>query len=188
MTATQAAKAQTLSGPIERIAEWDLTAADHAAIAELLGRSFATDFGGRSFFTHHHHLRLVLRDHGRIIGHMALVLRSVRLGDRRVTIAGLAEVATDAAHRGQGIAAALLQAAIREAGTTTAEFLLLFGVARVYAAAGFATVSNRMAHLVTEGEVVRRVVSDGDDSLMVLPLRGVAWPDADLLDLRGPVF
>ena len=33
-----------------------------------------------------------------------------------------------------------------------------------------------------------RVVSDGDDSLMVLPLRGAPWPASDPLDLRGPVF
>ena len=173
---------------IERIHEWHLSAQDEALIADLLARSFSTDFGGRSFFSQHHHLRLVVRGDGQIIGHMALVLRSVQLGARRVTIAGLAEVATDPAQRGKGIAAALLQAAIGEARASPAGFLLLFGVAKVYAAAGFQPVTNRMAHIVLNGTRAGRVVSDGDDSLMVLPLRAEPWPEADQLDLRGQVF
>ena len=173
---------------IERVAEWLLSPQDDAQIADLLARSFPTDFGGRSFFTHHHHLRLLVRDGGAIIGHMALVLRSVDLGMRRVTIAGLAEVATDPAHRGRGIAAALLQAAIEEARVSPASFLFLFGEAKVYYAAGFRTVSNRIAHIVMKGGRAGRIVTDGDDNLMVLPLRSDLWPASDVLDLRGPVF
>jgi predicted N-acetyltransferase YhbS len=173
---------------IERIPEWLLSAEDDARIADLLARSFATDFGGRSFFTHHHHLRLLVRNEGGIIGHMALVLRSVDLGAQRVTIAGLAEVATDPAHRGKGIAAALLKAAIEEARVSPASFLLLFGEAKVYHAAGFGSVSNRIAHIVMKGGRAGRVVTDGDDNLMVLPLKSDIWPATDLVDLRGPVF
>ena len=172
---------------IERIPEWHLSAPDEAGIADLLAQSFPTDFGGRSFFTHHHHLRLVFRNGGRIVGHMALVLRSVDLGARRVTIAGLAEVATDPGHRGKGIAAALLQAAIDEAKISPAEFLLSFGVAAVYAAAGFRTVTNDMAQIVMTGTRAGRAVGKSQH-LMVLPLRGTPWPEGDLLDLRGPVF
>src|SRR5215207_9152240 len=126
---------------VERIAEWHLTAADEAAIAALLDVSFPTEFGGRSFFFQRHHLRLVVRDAGRIVGHMALTLRAVQLGERLVTVAGLAEVATDPGHRGRGIAGEILQAAIQDSRNGPAEHLLLFGVAKVYEAAGFRTVS-----------------------------------------------
>jgi predicted N-acetyltransferase YhbS len=173
---------------IERIPEWHLRAADDAEIAALLARCFTTDFGGRSYFIQRHHLRLVTRDRGAIIGHMALTLRAVELGGRLVTIAGLAEVATDPGHRGQGIAAALLQAAIAEAKASPAEYFLLFGVAGLYGAAGFRTVANRMAHILPKGDRAVRVVSTGDDHLMVLPLRDAPWPDEATLDLRGPVF
>ena len=172
---------------IDRIPEWHLSAQDDAEIASLLARCFETDFGGRSFFTQLHHLRLVHRQ-SVIVGHMALVLRAVLLGDRLVTVAGLAEVATDPAHRGQGIAGALLQTAISEARSSPAAFLLLFGEAKLYASAGFQPVANKMAYVVTTGSRVARIVSDGDDSLMVLPLSGQAWPYASTLDLRGPVF
>jgi len=168
---------------IERLAEWQMSDRDEAAIAALLTRCFTTDFGGRSFFTHHHHLRLIVRGQG-VIGHMALMLRSVQLGGRRATVAGLAEVAIDPAHRGQGIAAALLRAAIAEAKASPADYLLLFGVAQVYVAAGFRTVSNPLTYVQVDGT---RVVTVGDDDLMVLPLRDAPWPDGPV-DLRGPVF
>jgi len=161
---------------IEKIPEWQLSDKDNAEIAALLARSFDADFGGRSFFTQPHHLRLIVR-HGPIIAHMALLLRSIQLGDRLLTIAGLAEVATDPAHRGQGIAAHLLQVAIAEAKTSPAEFLLLFGTARLYAAAGFRNILNHKAQ-----------ITEPDTSLMMLPLRDRLWPDTDPLDLKGPVF
>jgi predicted N-acetyltransferase YhbS len=172
---------------IEKIPEWDLSSQDDAEIAALLARCFPTDFGGRSYFIQHHHLRLVVRQ-PQIIGHMALVLRSVQLGDRLVSIAGLAEVATDPAHRGQGIAAQLLQAAIAEAKASPAEFMLLYGVAKLYAAAGFRYISNPLAHVDLRGPQTRRVTTDRATNLMVLPLRGTPWPDDAPLDLRGPEF
>ncbi|MEO8241341.1 MAG: GNAT family N-acetyltransferase [bacterium] len=174
--------------PIEVIDEWRLSAADDGAIADLLARCFDTDFGGRSFFIQHHHLRLVLREEGQIVGHIAMVLRAVQLGDSLVTIAGLAEVATDPDHRGKGIAADLLQAAIVEARSSPAEFLLLFGQAKLYAAAGFRRVGNRMAQIITTGSRAGRVIRGDNDHLMILPLGDRPWPDAALLDLRGPVF
>jgi predicted N-acetyltransferase YhbS len=168
---------------IERIPEFHLTVADDAEIAGLLARCFDTDFGGRSYFTHRHHLRLVARQ-GQIIGHMALMLRAVDLGGRQTTIVGVAEVATDPAHRGEGIAAALLQAAIVEAKASPAEFMLLFGTAKLYAAAGFYYISNQMA--VTSVDAERSLAKA--QHLMVLPLKSSTWPEDATLDLRGPEF
>lgn len=172
---------------IEQIAEMQLSATDDAEIATLLARCFKTDFGGRSYFSQRHHLRLVHRQ-GVIVGHIALTLRAVQLGERLVTIAGLAEVATDPGFRGQGIAAALLDHAIKTARASPAEYLLLFGTSKLYLAAGFRDVSSKFAHIVTKGIRIARVVSDGDDALMTLPLRDQPWPDTAPLDLRGPVF
>ena len=161
---------------IDKIPEWQLSARDGAEVAALLARCFDTDFGGRSFFTQPHHLRLVIRQ-GPIIAHMALLLRCVQLGDRSVMIAGLAEVATDAAHRGLGIATRLLQSAIDEAKTSSACYLLLFGTAKLYSSAGFRNVPNKIAYL-----------SPSESTLMMLPLQDAIWPDTAPLDLKGPAF
>ena len=161
---------------IEKIPEWQLSTRDDAEIAALLARCFDTDFGGRSFFSQPHHLRLFHRQ-GSIIAHMALLLRSVQLGNRQITIAGLADVATHPAHRGQGIAARLLQAAIAEAKSSPADYLLLFGTAKLYSSAGFNNIFNHIAKITTP-----------DTPLMMLPLRDVPWPDTAPLDLNGPAF
>ena len=97
----------------EAIPEIELGPADEAMIADLLMRAFGPDFDGRSYYKQRPHLRLVIRDEGRIVGHMALVMRDIRLGERLCPIAGLAEVATDPERRGAGIASALLPEAIR---------------------------------------------------------------------------
>ena len=173
---------------IDRIPEWALTALVEAEIAALLARCFSTDFGGRSFFQTRHHLRLVHRPRGAIIGHMALQWRAMRLGDRLVTVAGLAEVATDPDHRGKGIAAGLLQAAIAEAKASPAEFFLLFGVAELYGAAGFRTVHNPMIWADMLGARTHDIHREPADSLMVLPLRGTVWDDQATLDLLGNLF
>lgn len=173
---------------IDRIPEWDLTPALDAEIAALLARAFTTDFGGRSFFQTRHHLRLIHRPQGAVIGHMALQWRAMRLGERLITVAGLAEVATDPAHRGRGIAAGLLQAAIDVARAGPAEYFLLFGVARLYAAAGFQTMHNPMIWTDMLGARTHAIHRESADSLMVLPLRDTAWDQGATLDLLGNLF
>ena len=172
---------------IDLIPEWQLSRADDAAIATLLRRSFTTDFGGRSYFVQRQHLRVVQRNAGVIIGHMALVWRAVRLGDTLLTVVGLGDVATDPDHRGQGIAARLLQVAMDTARQSPAEFMLLFGDAQLYTAAGFRPVQNPLALHVLTRTGLRRVEQQSD-SLMVLALADRRWPESDLLDLRGAGF
>ena len=73
----------------ETIPEHLLTNADEAEIADLLARCFTTDFGGRSFFQTRHTWRHVIRQ-DRMVAHLAVQLRAVRLGEDILTIAGIA--------------------------------------------------------------------------------------------------
>ncbi len=172
---------------IAKIPEMSLTPAHEAEIAALLARCFTTDFGGRSYFQQRHHLRIVARA-PELVGHVALLYRAVRLGDALITIAGLAEVATDPAHRGKGIAATLLQAAIAEAKASQAQFLVLFGTADLYAKAGFASQPNPMTWIDLTDARIGTVRSEGADALMVLPLSEAAWDGTAALDLLGHLF
>lgn len=173
---------------IDRIPEWALTPEDEAQIAQLLARAFATDFGGRSYFQQRHHLRIVMRAEGRIIGHMGLLFRAVRLNGGLTDVAGLADVATDPDHRGQGIAQALLNAAIAEARASQAAFFLLFGNANVYSGNGFQRQTNALTYLEMRGAVTGVVKTEPAEELMVLPLRDQIWPAAAPLDLLGTLF
>ena len=173
---------------IEQIAEWHLTGTDEAQIAGLMALCFDTDFGGRSYFKTRHHLRLVIRQTGQIVAHMALQFRAMRLAGRLITVAGLAEVATHPDHRGKGHAQALLQAAIGTAKAARVDHFLLFGDAKLYTAAGFRTVHNPMIFLELEGARTGPVKHEAAEVLMVLPIGASDWdPRADL-DLLGGLF
>lgn len=132
---------------------------------------FDTDYGGRSFFQQRHHLRLVIREDNAVVGHGPAVAGGAA-GRRLVTVAGLAEVATDPERRGKGIATTLLKAAIAEARVSPAEFLLLFGTAPLYAGAGFHKAGNRLIHLGLRDAVTGALHREPAETLMVLPLRG----------------
>jgi predicted N-acetyltransferase YhbS len=172
---------------IERIDEVRLAAADDAAIAALLTRAFGEAFGGNSFHQQRHHIRFVARDPD-IIGHCALTYRAIRVAGEMVNIMGLAEVATDPGHRGRGIASALVQAAIAEAKLSPAPFLLLFGDAKLYAAAGFRPVRHKLRSVAMYWARTLRTQSRQSDSLMVLPLTDAQWPDVADIDMLGHLF
>jgi len=172
---------------IDRVEELRLTPADEAAIVGLLGRSFGTEFGGRSCFMQRHHLRLIARD-PQIIGHIGLTFRHIRQGGRLIPILGVADVATDPARRGQGIAGRLVQAVIAEARAGPADFILLFGGAAVYAAAGFRPVQTVLRAVDMTGAITLGIVDAPADSLMVLPLRQTEWDAANPIDMLGHLF
>lgn len=172
---------------IDQIAELDLTTDNEAQIADLLTRAFGPEFDGRSYHHQRHHLRLVIRT-PQIIGHMALIFRDIRIGDTLSPVIGLAEVATDPDHRGKGIAGALLQSAIATARSSLATHMILFGGAKLYAAAGFRPVHNRMRYLVIHNARTLRTQTAKADSLMVLPLRDQPWDDSAVIDMLGHLF
>ena len=173
---------------VERIAEWALSAEDDRQIAALLAASFDTDFGGRSYFKQRHHLRIVEREGGRIIGHMAVAYCSIRLGDRLVEICGLADVATAPEARGRGVASALLGEALAFARETPAAFFVLFGDRPLYAGHGFVRQPNRMRFVAIHDGRLIDVREDTDDGLMVLPLGELTWDVKAEVDLLGPMF
>lgn len=174
---------------METIPEHLLTNADETAIAALLKSCFITDFGGRSFFQTRHSWRHVLRHDGQIIAHLAVQLRAVRLGDRLTTVAGIADVATDASHRGNGHAATLLQAALDTARQSPAQHALLFGTAQLYPAAGFRSIGNPLTYIdLTHARTGALYRDKPEEHLQVLDLKDGPWDEAKPLDLLGGLF
>ena len=173
---------------LQTIPEHLITNDDEAAIAALLARCFDTDFGGRSFFQVRHSWRHIIRQ-GEIIAHLAVQLRAVRLGGQLLTIAGVADVATDPDHRGRGHAATLLSAAITTARQSPARHILLFGAAGLYPAAGFRPISNPLTYLDLTGARSGDLYRDRRvKHLQVLDIGPEPWDDTKPLDLLGGLF
>lgn len=172
---------------IERIEELRLDRTTEAEIAALIELCFPGEFGGRSFHGQRHHVRLVARDPG-IVGHMALTYRAIRLGDRMLDMIGLAEVGTHPDRRGEGIAGRMLEAAIAEAKASPADVFLLFGTAKLYAAAGFRTVPNTVRWADLGGARSHAVKEASGEGLMMMALGNVSWDDDAVVDLVGSRF
>ncbi len=177
-----------LPGQVDRIAEMDLSATDQAQIAGLLLLAFDGGFDGRSFYRTRHHLRLVIRQEARIVAHVAVQFRAMRLGGRLVDVGCLAEVSTHPDHRGKGHAARLLQAAIAEVRGARAEYFLLFGTAGLYAAAGFAAVQNPLIYVDLDGAQTGEIRREASEVLRVLTLGATPWDPLAELDVLGGLF
>jgi len=173
---------------VERIEEARLSRADDRQIAALLADGFDTDFGGRSHFEQRPHLRFVRRDAGRIVGHIGYFFRSVRQGERLFCVAGLGDVVCAPDWRGRGVATALLQAAIAEARLGSAAFVLLFGDAALYGAAGFVAVPNGIRFVEMRAARTGRVATLAPAKLMVLSLANREWDAETQIDLLGHAF
>ncbi|WP_417205827.1 GNAT family N-acetyltransferase [Antarctobacter sp.] len=172
---------------IEVIAEPNLTPEDEAQIAEILRQSFPTDFGGRSFYQQRPHMRLVWREN-RVLAHMSLFLRAIRVGDRMVDVIGIGDVATAPEARRRGLAGALLTDAVRTAQASGARFAILFGDRTLYDRAGFVPAANRFRYVRMVGARTGEVVEDSSRFLRVRPLTADRWPDEAFVDFVGHLF
>ena len=173
---------------IEIIPEWALTAPDEAQIARLITLCFGDDFDNRSYYRQRPHLRLIYRQDGQIIGHIALLLRAVRLGAQMTDTIGLAEVCTHPDQRGAGVASQLLQAAITQARASQAAYLTLFGTAPLYAGHGFTRQTNILTYVDLAQNRTTAILNEPAETLMTLPLRNRPWPTEAPLDMLGPLF
>jgi len=173
---------------IERLPEWDMTPEIEAEIADLVATCFTTDFGNRSYYQQRHHVRFTAREDGRLLGHMALGYRDIRVGGALTPVWGLAEVATHPSARGKGIATALLHAAIAFTRTTPAAFFVLFGNRPMYAGNGFVRQSNTLTYFSLIGAKTGEKKDSADGGLMVLPLTDQPWDEIAHVDLLGHKF
>ena len=165
-----------------------LTDQDDAQIGLLLDHSFGADYGGRSYYQQRPHVRLIVRESDRPIGHMAINLRAIRMGEQLVQVAGLAEIATDPAHCGKGIATTLMKAVIAEVKQSTAAFLVLFGNQPLYAASGFVSKRNKLKFVSFIDVRTGEITGTAKEGIMVLPMSDLAWDDGAIIDLAGHAF
>lgn len=173
---------------IDRVEELNLSQRQDSAIANLVGRIFNADMGGRSFAQNRHHRRYMIWQGNALAAHLAVCFRAIRLGERLVNAVGIAEVVVDQPFRKQGMASALLDAALGDAQHSLADFALLFGVENLYHRAGFRNAGNVLTLTPMIGAETADPVRKSDGSFMVKQLGDLRWEDGVEVDLAGFAF
>lgn len=170
---------------IRRTDEMRLTTAFETQIAHLLDEPFHGVFGTRTFFQNRHHVRFTAHKGEQLVGHLALGLRAVSLGEDLLDVIGIAEVGVDEVHRGQGIARELMMAALEEGRQSPAAFALLFGDANIYGGMGFAKATNPVTSTKFKAARTGETITETEHPLMVCPLTERDWDNSPHLDLAG---
>lgn len=175
---------------IELVAEVSMSNANREAIAKLLLDRFPDYPGDQLFYPQPPHFRLLHWFEGtRLTGHLAGVIRSIRVGSQIFTIYGLADLCTDREWSGKRIANALIEQAEYLARMQSVPFLMAMTESPdFYEKSGFQTMESRCKWLAfMEGKslgVFHRIPPYG---LMVKATGEYSWPDGDV-DLMGPLF
>lgn len=171
------------------IGEFEIDPDTQDQIATLLPAAFDEVFSGGHYFLHPHHLRLLERDDaGQVIGHLAVQLRSVRIGSEVWPFAGVADVAVAPAAQGQGVGQRLIEEAVGEMRRRDVPLMLLFGVSGIYRRAGFVDARNMLSYANVDQAGSHGIIRAAAHDLMAQWLDGRGWDHRPAVDLLGPKF
>lgn len=173
------------------IYEKDISEELHIAIREGLVDCFPADTG---YFSRQSwwHTRpawrvLAVRDDGKVIGHVAVVVRTVSVGPGRVPVrsAGIQSVFVRPEYRGKGLSDQIMAQAMDEAKQRQLDAGLLFCVPKyesAYARMGWTRIYTDVLMRNEEG---KPVPIPGKNIVMVFPLNEKEFPTGEI-DLMGP--
>jgi predicted N-acetyltransferase YhbS len=128
-------------------------------------------------------MTLLLREGERLIGHLAIYERQIKIGPDTLQVGLLGEIAIAADRRRAGLARDLVRHAHAHLQGRSVPFCILFAFAPlVYASSGYKLIRNQMRFLDADGSW-KTLVYRGS---MYAELMGTPWPD-QAIDLCGPV-
>lgn len=124
---------------------------------------------------------LYSEDNDRIISHVGVVDRSIRVGDKVVRIAGMQNVFVSPEFRGKGFCDALMNAAMVKAAEYGFDFGLLFcipDIEKVYERSGW--IKLPPSSILVADESGKEGVLPGKNIAMYFPLKLSAFPVGDI--------
>jgi predicted acetyltransferase len=125
---------------------------------------------------------LLLRDGRRVVGHLAIYERQIKMDNEILQAGLLGEIAVAADRRRAGLARDLVREAHAHLQARSIPFSILFAYEpRVYESSGYRLMRNEMRFVDTDGQW-KTFVYRGS---MYAELLGRPWPD-QLVDLCGP--
>lgn len=171
------------------MAEYTIDPTMNSEIRALLESSFPGFFRDRIYYKQVPSFRCLVRCHGKIVAQVGVVYRVIRVGERAVTIFGLADLCVDEAHRGKGLASRLLEeveslALLHHIDT----LVLLADDHRLYLGHGFEAVKRPCTWLgIDEHRSLGMRSQNLGDCLLVKLLDDQPWPQGEI-DFLGFLF
>jgi N-acetylglutamate synthase-like GNAT family acetyltransferase len=175
--------------PTTQVAEHELTPSDREQLQALLADCFPEHLTQRIYYKQLPQFRLLIHENGDVVAQVGVEHRVIRVGDAVHRVFGVIDLATHSAHRGRGLAGALLErleATAREYGV---EFVILFADdQRLYERRGYVQADNTLKFLgIDEHQSVGVLERSLPEAFMVLEVGESRWLPG-LVDLLGYLF
>lgn len=173
---------------IERIEELELTTTDREQIAALLKDGFGVYPEGKTFYKQLPGFRILARDKGQLLGHLAAEYRMINVGGTALPIFGVADLCVTPSRQQERIATQMLDKLLVLAAKSQVEFIILTGSEpNVYKGMGFERIERDCRWLLINNlrtfGVIRRFV----DNIMVKPVGDQSLPEGEI-DFLGHIF
>ena len=128
--------------------------------------------------------RWFIMNKDRMMAHVALHEKKIKVGAKMLKTGGIAEVAVHPDARGRGYVKLLLNEVHNWQKKNGYSFSMLFGDSRVYTSSGYVTVENLFHYFKPD---IKEWVTEKIDCAMVACFDNKKWPKG-MVDLAGPMF
>jgi len=168
--------------------EIDLNHAQHDAIEQLRNRCFPEHVVPRSYYKQRPHMRALTYDGDRLVGHMGLDYRVIRVGEHTLNVLGVIDLCIDPSVQRQGLGSQMLAQLKDYASIRPVDFIILISdLYEFYTANGFRNVAHMSSWLRINEHQNFGVGVDLIDDLYVQPISGKPWPKGHF-DWLGYLF
>lgn len=175
--------------PIKLHQEYALSSPESAAVNVLLQSCFPGFPADRNYYKSLPSFRLLFWKKEKLLGHLSVVFRIVKVGSTVTRIFGISDVCVHPDHRSKQIASLLLDEVEKKSQEYNIDFLVLIAEERaLYKKRGYKSVSNTVRWLLVNDHQSLGVMHGNlDRSLMVKETGTLKW-NKGLLDLMGGLF
>ena len=174
---------------IQRIEEFKINRKRHTEISELLKLCFSSYPSDRSFYKQFPSFRYLVFDEKKIIAHLAIIHRMIKVGEENYIIFGVSDLCVHPDFQHKKIASVLLQELETLGKKHNIDFITLIAQEKgFYKKNGFKVYNNDCRWLIiNELQSLGLAQRNLDNALMIKPLSEKKWKK-ETVDFMGCLF
>jgi GNAT superfamily N-acetyltransferase len=174
---------------VHRIEEFKINKKQHSEISELLKLCFSSYPSDRSFYKQFPSFRYLVLKEKKLIAHLAIIHRMIKVGEENFTIFGVSDLCVDPDFQQKKIARVLLEELETLGKKHKIDFITLVAhEQKFYKKNGFQVYNNNCRWLIiNEIQSLGLAQRNLDHALMVKPLSEKKW-EKGMVDFLGCLF